>query len=209
MAILAYARTSTADKQTLDSQIDALERSGYDKLFADQKSGKNTERAEFQRMMEYAREGDTIKVYSLSRLSRSTKDAIEIAETLKQRNISLISLSENIDTTTPAGKLYFTIMAAINEMQREQIVSATIDGLAAARARGRVGGRPKKDPKKVELAMKLYDQKDMTIKEISIATGLSESTIYKYARARREAKAAEAANVSGEKAAATTKKKKK
>ena len=209
MAILAYARTSTADKQTLDSQIDALERSGYDKLFADQKSGKNTERAEFQRMMEYAREGDTIKVYSLSRLSRSTKDAIEIAETLKQRNISLISLSENIDTTTPAGKLYFTIMAAINEMQREQIVSATIDGLAAARARGRVGGRPKKDPKKVELAMKLYDQKEMTIADISKATGLSESSIYKYARARREAKAAEAANVSGEKAAATTKKKKK
>ena len=209
MAILAYARTSTADKQTLDSQIDALERSGYDKLFADQRSGKNTDRPEFQEMMKYARKGDTIKVYSLSRLSRSTKDAIEIAETLKDRNISLISLSEDIDTTTPSGKLYFTIMAAINEMQREQIVAATVEGLAAARARGRVGGRPRKDPKKVELAMKLYDQKDMTIKEISAVTGLSESTIYKYARARREAKAAEAANVSGEKAAATTKKKKK
>lgn len=209
MAILAYARTSTADKQTLDSQIDCLKRSGYDKLFADQRSGKNTDRPEFQEMMKYARKGDTIKVYSLSRLSRSTKDAIEIAETLKDRNISLISLSEDIDTTTPSGKLYFTIMAAINEMQREQIVAATVEGLAAARARGRVGGRPRKDPKKVELAMKLYDQKDMTIKEISAVTGLSESTIYKYARARREAKAAEAANVSGEKAAATTKKKKK
>ena len=185
MATLAYARTSTADKQVLDSQLDALEKHGYDKLFADQATGKNRQRKGLTALLEYAREGDVVVCYSLSRLSRSTKDAIEISEELDRRGIQLVSLTEGIDTTTPAGRMYFTIIAAFAQMQREQIVENTKAGLEAARARGRSGGRPKKSSEAVEQAMLLYDSKTMSAKEIQNLTGVSRSTLYRHLRERK------------------------
>lgn len=189
MATLAYARTSTADKQVLDSQLDALAKHGYDKLFTDQATGKNRERKGLADLLEYAREGDTVVCYSLSRLSRSTKDAIEISEELNRRGIQLVSLTEGIDTTTPAGRMYFTIIAAFAQMQREQIVENTKAGLEAARARGRSGGRPKKSAKAVEQAMLLYDSKTMSAKDIEKMTGVSRSTLYRHLRERAEKEA--------------------
>lgn len=184
MAVLAYGRTSTADKQVLDSQIDALAKHGYDKLFTDQSTGKNRQRKGLEDLLEYAREGDVVVCYSLSRLSRSTKDAIEISEELDRRGIQLVSLTEGIDTTTPAGRMYFTIIAAFAQMQREQLVENTKAGLEAARARGRAGGRPKKNAKDIEQALLLYDTKSMSNKDIQKMTGVSPSTLYRHLRKR-------------------------
>lgn len=184
MAILAYARTSTADKQVLDSQLDALERHGYDKLFTDQATGKNRQRKGLTDLLEYAREGDVVVCYSLSRLSRSTKDAIEISEELDRRGVQLVSLTEGIDTTTPAGRMYFTIIAAFAQMQREQIAENTKAGLEAARARGRSGGRPKKNAEAVKQALVLYDTKAMSNRDIQKMTGVSPSTLYRHLHKR-------------------------
>lgn len=188
MAVLAYARTSTADKQVLDSQLDALEKHGYDKLFTDQQSGKDLERPGYKAMMEYAREGDTIVAYSLSRITRSTKDAIAFAEEIEKRGINFTSLTEGIETETPAGKMFYVVLSALNQMQREQLVSATRQGLEAARARGRVGGRPRKDQAAVDQAMILYDSQMMSVKDIQKRTGVSPSTLYRHLRKRKEEK---------------------
>lgn len=188
MAILAYARTSTDDKQILDSQLDALNRYGYDRIFLDQSSGKDKRRPGYEAMMEYARSGDEIVVYSLSRLTRSTKDAIEIADELEEREIDLISLTESISTGTPAGRMFFTVLAALGQMQREQTVENTKAGLAAARARGRSGGRPRKDEKAVKQAIALYDAKAASAKGIAEITGVSPSTLYRRLRERAENK---------------------
>lgn len=181
MAVLAYARTSTADKQVLDSQLDALEKHGYDKLFTDQQSGKSRKnRPGLESLLGFAREGDSILVYSLSRLSRSVRDCLEISEELNNRGIDLVSLTEGIDTKSPAGRMYFTVLCALNQMQREQLVEATRAGLDAARARGRVGGRPKKSADDIEHAIRLYESKEFSIKEIAKMTGVSASTLYRY-----------------------------
>lgn len=187
MAVLAYARTSTADKQVLDSQLDALEKHGYDRLFTDQQSGKSREnRPGLKAMLDFAREGDCIVVYSLSRLSRNLKDCIEISSSLGDRNIDLVSLTEGIDTKSPAGRMYYAVLCALNQLQREQLVEATKAGLDAARARGRVGGRPRKSADDIEQAIRLYESKEFSIKEIAKMTGVSASTLYRYLKQREQ-----------------------
>src|SRR5579884_4097368 len=180
--LVGYAGVSTQD-QTLNLQKDALEKIGCTKIFTDVISGAKAERKGLQEALEYVREGDTLVVWRLDRLGRSLKHLIETITNLNNRKIGFKSLQENMDTTTSGGKLIFHIFGALAEFEREVIRERTNAGLQAARARGRLGGRPKLsslDPKKVALARKLYDDGHMQVKEICETLHIGRSTLYRY-----------------------------
>jgi DNA invertase Pin-like site-specific DNA recombinase len=181
--LIGYARVSTQD-QTLNLQKDALERIGCNKIFTDTASGAKAERKGLEEAIAYVREGDTLVVWRLDRLGRSLKHLIETITDLNNRKIGFKSIQENIDTTTSGGKLVFHIFGALAEFERDIIRERTNAGLQAARARGRLGGRPKaktlNTPKKVAMAQSLYDNKNNTIDEICKTLDISRSTLYRY-----------------------------
>ena len=174
-----YARVSTED-QNLDRQIDMLNTRGIDELFTEKMSGTKKSRPELDRLLAGLKTGDTIIVESLSRLGRSTKNLIELVELFQERGVHLVSLKEAIDTSTPSGKLLFTLMSAIAQFERDTIAERTKEGLNAARARGHVGGRPKTKNEKINQALRLYATREYTLKEIEQLTGVKKSTLYRY-----------------------------
>jgi DNA invertase Pin-like site-specific DNA recombinase len=188
---IGYARVSTHE-QTLDLQKDALEKIGCSKIFTDTASGAKAERKGLEEALNYVREGDTLVVWRLDRLGRSLKHLIETITTLNNRNIGFKSITENIDTTTSGGKLVFHIFGALAEFERDIIRERTNAGLQAARARGRLGGRPKaktlNTPKKVSIAQSLYDDKNNTIDEICRTLTISRSTLYRYIQVQKKAR---------------------
>ena len=185
---VGYARVSTQD-QTLDLQKDALEKIGCTKIFTDIASGAKEERKGLEEALAFLREGDTLVLWRLDRLGRSLKHLLETITNLNKRKIGFKSLTESIDTTTSNGRLIFNIFASLAEFERDLIRERTKAGLAAARARGRVGGRPKAQtlntPKKVALAQSLYDNKDNTIDEICKTLNISRATLYRYIQAKQ------------------------
>ena len=184
---IGYARVSTQD-QTLHLQQDALEKIGCIKIFTDTASGAQTERKGLEEALAYVREGDTLVVWRLDRLGRSLKHLIETITNLNNRKIGFKSIQENIDTTTSGGKLIFHIFGALAEFERDIIRERTNAGLQAARARGRLGGKPKaktlNTPKKVALAQSLYDDKTNTIDEICKTLNISRATLYRYIKTK-------------------------
>lgn len=154
--LIGYARVSTQD-QTLNLQKDALEKIGCDKIFTDTASGSSLDRKGLVEALEFVRKGDSLVVWRLDRLGRSLKHLIETITALTNRGIGFKSITENIDTTTSGGKLVFHIFGALAEFERDIIRERTQAGLAAARARGRVGGKPKVlNQKKIAMAQALY-----------------------------------------------------
>lgn len=139
--VIGYARVSTVD-QNLDSQLDALRRAGAARVFTDKLSGSTTARPQLQACLAYLNPGDVLAVYSTDRLGRSMGDLIEIVGRLQEQGVQFKSLTEPFDTTNHGGELFFHIVAAFAQMQRRQISEKTRAGLAAAKARGRLGGRP-------------------------------------------------------------------
>ena len=183
---LGYARCSTLD-QNLDWQIDALMKEGCDRIFQEKFTGTRKDRPELIRMMDMLREGDTVIICELTRLSRSVKDLFDLVEQVEKAGANIKSLKEPwLDTTTPQGRLLFTIFSGVSQFERELIRERTMEGLASARARGRMGGRPGKDKKIVEQALTLYDSKAYSVDEISKTTGISRATLYKYVNLRKE-----------------------
>ncbi len=174
--IIGYARVSTTE-QNLDRQLDNLKEQKCERIYKEKMTGTKASRPEYQRMLDSLREGDTLVVDSFSRLSRSTKDLLEVVEGLTQKGVNLVSLKEKLDTTTATGKLMLTMLSALSQFERDIIAERTRDGLKAAKARGRLGGRPKADEAAVKKAMKLYDADKLSIKEIGEATGISTATI--------------------------------
>ncbi|MBB6495981.1 recombinase family protein [Methanococcus maripaludis] len=183
--IIGYARVSTKD-QNLERQIDELKKAGSEKIFLEKISGTKRNRPEFDKMFGVLRSGDIILVTELTRISRSTKDLVEIVESCKSLGVEIKSLKESwLDTTSAHGKLLFTIFAGLAEFERDLISERVKSGLNAARSRGRLGGRPKIDSEKVEMALKMYDSKEYTIKQILNATGISKFTLYNYLEKRK------------------------
>jgi len=178
---IGYARVSTGE-QTLDLQLDALTTAGCDRLFTETAGGTLVERASLIEALAYARPGDTLVVWRLDRLGRSLRHLIETVAELQGRGVGFRSLTEQIDTTTPGGKLVFHVFGALAEFERDLIRERTQAGLAAARARGKIGGRPKKlaDPKTVELARKLYADGQTDVATICATLGISRATLYRY-----------------------------
>ncbi|MDR2903614.1 MAG: recombinase family protein [Clostridiales bacterium] len=174
--LLGYARVSTQD-QNLDRQLDELRQYGCEKIYEEKVTGTHTDRTELNKLLENARAGDTVIIMDLTRLSRSTKDLFALVEQLGQRSIDIKSLKEAwIDTTTPQGKLMFTIFAGIAQFERDLLSQRTKEGLAAAKARGRQGGRPRTRNEKAHIVIALYKQ-GVSQREIAKQTELSRSTI--------------------------------
>lgn len=182
--LIGYARVSTKD-QNLDRQLDQLKNAGAEKIYKEKITGTKKDRPELKKLLEYAREGDVILVSDLTRISRSTKDLIELVEEIKEKKMNLKSLKEEwLDTTTAQGKLMFTIMAGLSQFERDLISERTKEGLASARARGRNGGRPCKKETDIDNAIMLYDTKRLGIKDICQMCNISKSTLYNYLKKR-------------------------
>ena len=180
MALVGYARVSTLD-QNADLQEDALSEAGCVKVFTDKASGAQADRPQLDAALSYLRDGDVLVVWRLDRLGRSLKHLITVVSDLEDRGVGFRSLTESMDTTTPAGKLIFHVFAALAEFERNLIRERTKSGLEAARARGRKGGRkPSLSPKKIEVARKMYADGDSTVAEIARVLGVSRATIYRH-----------------------------
>ena len=181
--LIGYARVSTHD-QNLDLQRDALEAAGCDRVIVDRMSGAASARPGLAQIKDVLRAGDTLVVWRLDRLGRSLKDLIAWVGYLDEQQVGLRSLHEAIDTTTPTGKLTFHVFGALAEFERALIRDRTQAGLAAARARGRLGGRrPVLNGDKRALAVKLYNERQTSIARICQMMGISKPTLYSYVRA--------------------------
>jgi len=178
--LIGYARVSTAD-QNPDHQIDALVRAGVDRdnIHIDKASGARASRPKLDLVMQMLRKGDTLTVTRLDRLSRSVLHLITLGAELRERGIGLHVIEQGIDTSTAEGRALFGMLSVLAELQRELIVVNTMDGLAAARARGRIGGRRAKlTPDQAALAQQLYDAREKTVQQIADIFGVPRSTVY-------------------------------
>ena len=174
-----YARVSTIE-QNEDLQQDALDRAGCDRVFVDKASGKLEHRPALDDMLAHLRAGDTVVVWRLDRLGRSLRHLIDVVSELDRRGISLRSLTESIDTSTPGGKLVFHVFGALAEFERDLIRERTQAGLAAARARGRVGGRPTVwTPEKLAAARAMYEEGEHDVATIARVLGVSRASVYR------------------------------
>lgn len=184
---IGYARVSTKE-QSLNLQQDALEKEGCEKIYSEQISGAKSDRPKLTEMINQLRKGDVIVVWKLDRLGRSLRDLVSLVSKFQNLGVGFKSLQNNIDTTTPTGKLTFHLFAALAEFERDIISTRTKAGLEAARARGRKGGRPKglskKAQDKARLAESLYKEKERSITEICDHLEISKPTLYRYLRAR-------------------------
>lgn len=178
--LVGYARVSTRD-QTAALQLDALHEAGCTRVFEETASGAQCDRPELKAALDYMRAGDTLVVWKLDRLARSTKQLIETVEELAQRGIGFRCLTQDIDTTTAGGRLVFTIFSAIAEFEREIIAERTRAGLDAARSRGRRGGRPPAlKTRDLVRARALLRDPDISIEEVARAMGISVATLYRH-----------------------------
>jgi len=177
---IGYCRVSTSD-QNLSLQKDELKKFGCSKIYEDIASGAKSARVGLEAAIDFAREGDTLVIWKLDRLGRSLRDLIEIVNRLEKSGVSFVCITQNIDTRTPGGKLFFHIFGALAEYERELIRERTKAGLTAARARGRKGGRkPAMNEEQIEQARAMMDNPKLKIKSIIKTLGVSKATLYKY-----------------------------
>lgn len=176
---IGYARVST-DDQNLALQLDALQKAGCDQVFTDKVSGTVISRPGLDQALSHLRPGDTLVVWKLDRLGRTVKGLVDLVNDLHGRNVQFRSLSDGIDTSTPAGRFFFHVMSALAQMERELVVERTRAGLAAAKARGRVGGRRRKMTNgKIEAAKRLLASGTLP-KEVAENLGVSIPTLYRW-----------------------------
>jgi len=179
MSKIGYIRVSTVD-QKIDRQEILLSKIGMNKIFTEKLSGKNTDRPELKKMLNFLREGDVLYIESISRLARSTKDLISIVEQLRDKKIELVSLKENIDTNTPQGRFVLTIFAALAELERENIIQRQLEGIAAAQLKGKKFGRPRiEPPKEWNKVIARWNKGHITAVEAMKELNLNRGTFYR------------------------------
>lgn len=177
---VGYCRVSTHD-QHLAMQQDALKTTGCEEIYSDIASGAKTERPGLEQAISFLREGDTLVVWKLDRLGRSIQHLIQTIKILNDRGIGFQSLQESIDTTTSGGKLIFHIFGALAEFERDLIRDRTNAGLKAARARGKLGGRPALlNCRQISRLRELYDERRSSVNEICKIFGISRTSFYNY-----------------------------
>ena len=176
---IGYARVSTED-QTLDLQRDALKRAKCRQVYEEQATGKNIARPQLEACLKSLREDDTLIVWRLDRLGRNLADLVGLISELEQRKINFESVTEKIETISPAGRLVFHVFAALAEFERNLIRERTVAGLTAARARGRTGGRPPKlTPKEIKTIRALLKSAEIPVVEIAARFHIARSTLYR------------------------------
>ncbi|PGB75025.1 DNA invertase, partial [Bacillus pseudomycoides] len=185
--IYGYARVST-QQQDLIRQLDMLQNYNCTEILTEKITGTKSDRPELTRLKDKIRPGDTLVVESFSRLGRSTKDLIELVDFFENKGVKLISIKEQFDTNTPQGKLMLTVFQAFSQFERDLIAQRTQEGLvsARARARGRVGGRPRIKDIYIQKALNLYKSEQYSIREIIDMTGISQATLYRYIREHKQ-----------------------
>ena len=176
---VGYARVSSS-AQKLDAQFDALKQTGCHKVFSDRVSGIKADRPGWEQLMAYVRPGDRVIVTELSRMSRSLMHLLEVVKTFEHQDIEIVSLRENIDTSTATGRGFLAMMGVIAQMERELKAERTAAGRAAAKARGRTGGRPRTAPDKLEEARILYLHSDRTAAEVCHRVGIGRRTLFNF-----------------------------
>lgn len=175
---VGYARVSTFE-QNLNLQLDALRGADCEKIFTDKASGSDLHRHGLNDAMEFLRSGDTLVVWKLDRFGRSLGHTIELADLLKEKQIAFVSITEAIDTSTATGKFFFHVIAAMAQFEKDRLIERTTAGLAAARARGRLGGRPSLSPKKIKQGIALANA-GSTAGDVAIALNISVATFYRH-----------------------------
>lgn len=179
MANIAYVRVSTVE-QNESRQIESLNRYDINKWFTEKVSGKDTNRPQLQAMLDYIREGDTVYIHDFSRLARSTKDLLSIVEQLQEKGVQLISAKENLDTNTATGKLMLTMIAAINEFERQNLLERQKEGIAIAKKEGKYKGRkPIEADQKFKEQYQRYLAREINKTELAKILGVSRPTLDK------------------------------
>lgn len=182
MVKVGYVRVSTIE-QNQERQIQRLVELGVDKkrIYVDKLSGKDTKRPQLQAMLDYVRDGDTVIVSEYSRLARSTKDLLELLETLQEKGVQVISDKENFDTATPQGKLMLNFFAGMAEFERTLMLQRQREGIAIAKAAGKYKGRAKvAKPDNIEELLKLYKARQLTMTDLAKQSGVSRATAYRW-----------------------------
>ena len=180
---LAYVRVSTVE-QNEERQIEALKKFNIEKWFTEKVSGKNMDRPKLQEMLDFCREGETIYIHDFSRLARSTKDLLDIVERLKEKGVHLVSNKENIDSSTPQGKLMLTMIAAIYEFERENMLERQREGIAIAKREGKFKGRKPLELDDFDKYYKLYVSRQITKSEMARKLNISRPTLDKMIKAK-------------------------
>ncbi|HOV24761.1 MAG TPA: recombinase family protein [Pseudobacteroides sp.] len=175
---IGYVRVSTAEQNTARQEV-LMQEMGVDEIFIDKISGKNTNRPELQKMLEFVRKGDTVIVESISRFARNTKDLLELIEKLKEKNVEFISKKENIDTSTPTGKFMLTVFGAVAELEREYILQRQAEGIAIAKQEGKYKGRKKIQNDKFEKIYKEWKASNITAVRAMELLGMKRNTFYR------------------------------
>ncbi|SHF71569.1 DNA binding domain-containing protein, excisionase family [Kaistia soli DSM 19436] len=183
---VGYARVSTTD-QSLGLQEQALQRDGVERVFVETASGAQRDRPQLGKALEFLRKGDVLVVWKLDRLGRSLRQLIDTVEALGERGIEFRSITENIDTSTPGGRLIFHVFGALAEWERSLIRERTMAGLKAAKEAGKVGGRPRAlSDGDLAAAKALLADPSITVKEVAERLGVSQPTLYRYLPAARD-----------------------
>lgn len=182
---VAYIRVST-EEQSLKRQEEALEEYKIEKWYMEKVSGKDTEREQLKRMLDYVREGDEIYIHDFSRLSRSVADLLSILETLQNKKVKLVSVKESMDTETPTGRLMITMIAAINEFERMNILERQREGIAIAKRAGKYKGRKPKEPENFEEVYKAWKAGEITAVNASKTLGINRGTFYNRVHKREQ-----------------------
>lgn len=186
MANIAYVRVSSAD-QNEARQIESLQKHEIDKWFSEKISGKNIkDREQLQAMLDWVREGDTVYVHDFSRLARSTKDLLSITEQLSAKKVHLVSLKENLDTSTPTGKLMLTMIAAINEFERQNLLERQAEGIAIAKKEGKYKGRKRIEIRNFDRYYEEYMQRKLSKSGMAKKLGVSRPTVDRLIREYEE-----------------------
>ena len=184
---IGYIRVSTQEQNTMRQEA-LMEALGVDEVYIDRMSGKNTNRPELQKMMEYVRKGDTVIVESISRFARNTRDLLELVEQLTAKGVEFVSKKEAIDTTTPSGKFMLTIFGAVAELEREYILQRQREGIAIAKAKGVYKGRKKVtiDEEKYEVLYEQYMKRKLSKSEMAKRLGISRPTLDKIMKEKNQ-----------------------
>lgn len=178
---IGYVRISTKEQNTARQDV-LMELLGVEKVFTDKLSGKNTDRPELQKMMDFVREGDELVVESFSRFARNTRDLLNLTDRLKEKKVRFVSRKESIDTSTPAGEFMLTVFAALAQLERETTLERQAEGIAIAKAEGRMTGRPKKALDAFEAVYQQVKAGEMSASQGARKLGIARSTWYRKAK---------------------------